>query len=138
MTEQKFEHNGVTITLTSYGNFQAAKNGAMLKAPSLPAMKKKLDKLDTFTPFKALYARYYSEEYEVVTVTGVRKHRGGSVWILSNGAEREDVIEATPENTVIAKAYKKLKAKNSEIRGKMESEERALAQKLVHKKAGKS
>ena len=63
MTERKYEHAGVTITFNEVNaTFIGTIDGKLVRAPSLDAMKKKIDKARTseFTAFDALdYQIFY-------------------------------------------------------------------------------
>lgn len=58
MTEYTFEHNGIKIDLLPSGQFAATVGGKTLTAPSLAAIKKKLNGSKAFQEFPALMVLY--------------------------------------------------------------------------------
>lgn len=106
-----WQHKGVAITFNEQGaNFVARVNGNDLKAPSLDAMKKKIDgaQLIEFKPFKAVKGSM--DDLAQFDVVGIRKSAGFSqrisrgetvfVCVAKNGNEFEtdSVTPATKEN----------------------------------------
>ena len=70
-----FTHNGIEIALNGVGEFWAVIDGKREKAPSLAAMKKRIDSRDTFKPFDALILSY-KDEIKQIRVIGITKPSG--------------------------------------------------------------
>ena len=103
MTTHTFEHNGITITLLPSGQFAATVGGKTLTAPSLAAIKKKLNGSKAFQEFPALMVLYGA--IREVRAVGITKNKYGTAWKLSNGETPHEVYADTPENRVALQAY---------------------------------
>lgn len=116
-----FKHNNIDIKLEPTGRFVATVNGTEITASSLPAMKKKLDKIKPFEPFKAFTIdKYYHEDGHITMheVIGLRKDRGRASFEFrtKEGRTMREVYRATPENLKRANAWLSLVKKNRKIR----------------------
>lgn len=115
MIAQTFTHKAHIITLSpSTGLFTCLVNRKTLMTESLTGMKKKLDALVEFVPFKALYSGFYTGDAEPITVVGVKNRRFEKVFELSNGREAANVIEDTPANRKLLKTRAALRAAGQE------------------------
>lgn len=130
--ENKFEHKGIPITIKDNGEFMAKIGGKEIVAPSIAALKKKLDRVDPFEPFEG-FCLDWRDEIEKFTVTGVSKnHRHNSYhWVTSRGAQHSHVYAATKENIAIAKQYIAAKEKHEKIRKEHGRIEEQLKDSLV-------
>jgi len=112
----EYEHKGIKIDFEQgSGWFSAIIAGKVVYAPSLTAIKARIDKhaQDTFTPFKALRWDQFDSKQTVVNVVGVRnpkkndRYNRRKQWILDDGDTREVVAAYTPENLARIKEYEK-------------------------------
>lgn len=134
-----FQHKGVEITLGANGKFSAQTETGRIEAPSLDAIKKKLDKEPDFTPFKAFAIAGYSDLTLVDrTVTGVVKGRGryGKDEWQTNWGKEPSVYVDTPENRANALAYIVMRKRHAEVRAQHEEEQRIARAAIVSRKPG--
>jgi hypothetical protein len=112
-----FKHNGTDIELRDNGKFYAKTAAGMIEAPSLVAIKKKLDAKAKFEPFSVIFETSkwdggFSRRVrsigtaKVVGIYSPRAKWRGAMWQLE-GSERDTgaVIEDTPENRAALQAY---------------------------------
>lgn len=116
-----YEHGGVKIKFTEQtGEFSAHVAGKFIKAPSLAAIRKRIDSSKTFAPFEALVEKggWHAEGYEVVTIVSISRPKGKNTWrnepkwIDSKGREYREVATNSPENLVALQKYDALVEKN--------------------------
>lgn len=140
-------HNGIEIALRdNVGDFVATpKGGARITAPSLDAMKKKLDvlKQSSFQPFNALHIKYpYNGRsgneskggFETNQVIGIEREKGRSGGTLKfqfkSGRNDQYAYPDTPENREAIQLFVKTQFENFEKREAMDAEERALKEAI--------
>jgi hypothetical protein len=105
-----FEHNGVSIILTTQGQFAAIVNGIEVRRPSLEAMRNYLDKTKPFEPFDAIHIRHYrGNEIETFKIIGTKPDKGrysraSVVWLGERGVTHREVLRDTPANRAKLKA----------------------------------
>lgn len=124
-----WDHKGHVIAFNETGAFfYATVNGGRLTAPSVDAMRKKLDKLafDAFVPFEAL--DWHGTKIESCRVTGIEKGTGrrygaGLQFLTSKGVKTR-VIRDTPENRKQLQAHIDLRAENEAERERLAQETR--------------
>lgn len=137
-----FTHKGADIAVLDNGKFSASVAGQPIEAPSLDAIRAKIDQLmaDTFAPFDAFLLddswswRDDCPELVEVRVVGL-SHEGRMryrkvVWRTESHGRREGVYLATPENLAKAQAYVKLRKANIKKRAAMELAEEKLSGEL--------
>lgn len=106
-----FTHNGISISLTAHGKFAAVIDGKNTTAPSLDAIKKKIDGPSSaaFQEFPALLVSEYRGAPDPVKVVGIKKSRRTSwrsdEWLLDSGATQRAVAKDTKENRASIQAY---------------------------------
>lgn len=117
----EYEHGGVKIRFAEQtGEFSAHVAGKYVKAPSLAAIKKRIDSSKTFASFEALVEKsgWHAEGYEVVTIVSISRSKGKeswrnqSKWIDSKGREYREVATNSPENLFALQEYDALVEKN--------------------------
>lgn len=130
--EKKFEHKGIPIAISGTGEFSAKLDGNTITAPSLTALKKKLDKHKPFEPFKA-FTMYHDGDTRDYRVIGVRKQRGYNQyhWITDSGHTPHTVYADSKENRAIVKQMEALKAERKKVEDAFTKREDALKEKLV-------
>lgn len=137
-----FKHAGVDISLDPVtGKFGAVMEGKKVAAPSLDAMKKKIDGV-VKAGFKQFVAykdqgrhQPAKDRYKEVVVVGVKRarantFRGESFWITSTGEHLNTVYEFSPESLAALRARDALIEKQraeKEAMDKAHSEARAKA-----------
>jgi len=115
MTAHQFEHNGIKIDLLPSGHFSATVGGKTRTAPSLAALKKKLDGDKVFQEFPALVI-CWSKIREVRVVGVINRRLSDPVWNLNTGEARHEVYADTPENRAALTAYlEQTEAHNREV-----------------------
>lgn len=137
----EWTHEGVKISLNERGAFTATIKGKFQSAPSLDAMKKRIDesKRDTFVPFEAYQIGRYSDrsDLKAFTVTGVVKLRTTRYstrthsFQCSDNRERDYVNPVTPENTKAANEYLSALKETRRIKDEREKVETKLAAKIA-------
>lgn len=130
--KQTFNHKGTEISLNNKGEFTATCNGLVLNAPSLPAIKKQIDKVAPFTAFEA-FTIDRNDEIRKHTVVGIRKNRGyeGYSWVTADGHSPSTVYQATPENMARAKKLTLAKEKHEKIRRQHDALESKLLDAIL-------
>jgi hypothetical protein len=123
MTEYTFEHNGIKIDLLPSGQFAATVGGKTLTAPSLAAIKKKLNGSKAFQEFPALMVLYGA--IREVRAVGITKNKYGTAWKLSNGETRHEVYADTPENRAALRAFLEQAEANNQEAARRNAELRA-------------
>ena len=93
-----FKHKGTDIAVTDKGQFTAYVDGHEVVAPSLAAMKKKLDKVNPFEQFDALDTAHGNKPVRVVGISRARASWRSDKWKLRDGSSRRSVYANTPEN----------------------------------------
>ena len=146
MNAPTLTHNGIDITITPSGQFVAVKNGERIVAPSLQAIKKKLDGRGKFVSFVALKPQsYYSDSLKEITVIGIKEPRANSSswrqkrkWKLADGNTADFVYENSEENIQAYSAWKALLKKHSverEALQKAQGEAEAVLEEKLKKLA---
>ena len=115
----KFEHNGIKITLTDDGKFSANVNGEAVTKGTLAAIKKAIGGVEKFEPFPAISITYGDVPRKVV-VTSISvpraTWRGEKAQYRCSYKNRTGQDERTDETTLFADtaenlaAFKKLMA----------------------------
>lgn len=94
------EYNGIPIEVTDAGIFRAKVGGNVLVAPSVAALKKKMDATEKFVPFTAVVPDppygVSPREYKRVQVLARKSVRGKWHWVLDNGRSHTQVFADTP------------------------------------------
>lgn len=140
----EYEHKGIKIAFDAdKGQFSARIAGEFVKAASLSAIKKRIDKSETFEQFAALVRpRGWGSrsEFERVTIVGIKKPVGKqswsntTKWIDSNGHEYEIAHPDTPDNEAALNARAALQKKHYEEKRAVEArhfEEMKAADALI-------
>ena len=93
-----FNHKGVEITVNAAGVFTAVVGGVTTRKPSLGAMRAAIDKVDAFTPFKALCLTYgdHLSKIAVVGTADTKRTFHRIVWREKDGCQHSEVYENTP------------------------------------------
>ena len=135
-----FTHNGAEITMLPNGKFTAMTAQGRITAASLDAVKKRLDKLGAFTPFRGftIHTGYnfganayeHLRDCEVIGTIEPRSKYGSRQWKTRNGA-LSTVYEDTPANRAAAKAYIELCAHHRKVRELQDASANTLLKKLV-------
>jgi hypothetical protein len=127
----KFEHKGIPIVVSATGEFSAKVDGNTLTAPSLAALKKKLDRLKPFEPFNA-FTLYHDGDVRKHRIIGVRKHRGYNQyhWHTDSGHTPATVYADTKENMAIVKKMEALADEKKKAEAIFEKRESALRDQL--------
>lgn len=106
-----FDYREHTIVTTENGMFRTInkRTGKPLAAPSLKAMKDKIDKVVSFDAFPIILEAYLpkntdSGEVEWRTATVTSKH--GASFVTDRGLRYNQVIRDTPENRAAYLAWK--------------------------------
>ena len=144
MTEQTWQHRGVSITFdTARAIFLATIDGKPQRAPSLDAIKKKIEAAvnNAFTPWRGLSVSYYGAAFREVEVVGIAK--GRKEWLVryldrdgrrSEGNESA-IVEDTPENrslvAAMVAAHKTLEAEKDRLGQIKEDARKAIPFKRV-------
>lgn len=130
--KQTFNHKGTEISLDKKGVFTAKCNGVELNAPSLLALKKKLDKISPFTAFEAFIITY-GDIIKTCTIVGIQKNRGynGYSWKDADGRTHSTVYQATPENLARAKKFMQAKENHEKLRRQHDELEAKLEQAIL-------
>jgi hypothetical protein len=121
---KKFSHAGYEIAVSNTGQFIAKTPTGEVKRPTLTSLRKELDKITPFKPFKALVwgwdgASMKSKllEVEIRGTRRERKHYGPRVlWIDSNYRSHRDVFEDTAANRKLIREWRKVTASGEKIR----------------------
>lgn len=123
----RFKHNNIDIDLQDNGTFTAKVNGAEISAPSLPAIKKKIDKSAPFKPFDAITIDYYDkiEDIRIVGMVKQRNHRSW-LWKTTSGRTHSSVYLDTPQVRAGIKKYLAAKKQGEKIREAQEALEDKL------------
>ena len=112
-----YRHNGIEISFdTPSAKFEAVIDGKRVRAVSLDAIKKQIDKRKSFDEFAALAAERYGRGMREVKVVGVRKPRGrhqSSHWVFEKGGADWRVLRDTPETRALVAAYDETAEKNN-------------------------
>jgi hypothetical protein len=127
----KFEHKGIPIEIRDNGEFMAKVGGKEVVAPSLPALKKKLDRIDPFKPFAA-FTIDWEGEVKKCTVVGVERHRRYNQyqWRTDNGYRHTHVYVALKENLALAKKLADVKAAQKKAEKEFEAKATELKDQL--------
>lgn len=130
--KQKFEFRGVPIAVKDNGEFAAVIGGKELTAPSLAAIKKKLERTKPFEPFDG-FLMYHGGDMKQTRVIGVKKHRNYNSyhWITQGGYTPSVVYMSTKENLAIAKQITKLHDERDAAEKKYNERIQDLEKKLV-------
>lgn len=113
MTTATFKHNGTDIECRANGKFYAKTAAGTIEAPSLAAMKKKLDTKSEFQRFGGIeICNSYANRktiYAIKSVVVVGWKQPASrwrspVWVLENSEESQFVIVDTPANRAAVQA----------------------------------
>jgi hypothetical protein len=128
----KFEHKGIAIEILDNGAFMSKVGGKEITAPSLPALKKKLDRVSPFKPFEA-FTIDWEGEVKQFTVIGVEKHRRYNQysWRSENGYRHTHVYAATKENLAVAKKLTALIEAHDKAVKKYEAAKKDIEEQLV-------
>jgi hypothetical protein len=132
--EQTFIHKGITIKLSSSGEFYANTDGGRIFAGSLASIKKKLDKLNVFKPFKAYtFYGYHDEEMREHEIVSIVKRRGhsGLEFVDKNGYHHSNVYADTPANRKLASQYMRDHKEFRKIEKAHEASQEALLKKMI-------
>lgn len=134
----KFVHKGVEITITPGGAFTAVVGGKTIMAPSLPAMRKKLDKAAEFESFSA-FVHTYGGQIKRFRVTGVRNNPRKDHWnpllfVCDDGENRSRVYPDTPENVAAHEAYETARKAHEAEWARLDNQLREIKAKLVERK----
>lgn len=133
------KHKSVAVEVDQRGTFTAKVAGEELTAPSLAALKRKIDAAlaDAFEPFDAFTIRnFYAdgpelEEYRVVGIGAEReKGRSSATWRNDRGLNLKQCYRDTPETRAQAEAYIAKWRANKVERDRMEAEEEALLEAI--------
>lgn len=132
-------HKGVVITLLSNGKFEAVMNRKRITRTSVDAIKKEIDKAQTFDSFKALHSQYST--LRELTIVGTKKilgryRKGELEWVASNGVTYYEVYDDTPENRAALTAAFALRTKNEELASKLRREASEAMAAIKTRKAG--
>lgn len=124
-------HNGTEISMNQFGEFVAKVGGLVVKAVSLPAMKKRLDKTSPFEQFKAFTINYY-DKLEEHTIVGIQKNRGypSYTWKDERGHTYQHVYRDTPQARANLKKYLAAKEAHAKIVTKQETLEAQLKENI--------
>jgi hypothetical protein len=127
-----FEHKGIKIDLKDNGEFVAKVGGKEIVAPSIVAMKKKLDRVEPFKPFEA-FSIDWEGDTKTFTVIGVEKHRRYNQysWRSENGYRHNTVYATTKENVAVAKKLKAMIDAHDKAEKKYEAAKQELQDQLV-------
>lgn len=132
MTEQTFEYSGVKVEVDANGIFRATVYGKHLVAPSLKAMKKRIDNnAPPFEPFQA-YVRETSDRTVTIVGTMTRRHMGrkAKVWVTDRGGHLVMIYRATPKNEEIRKKILALDDERNRLERIYEENRRALVDQM--------
>ncbi len=137
-SSDRFTHAGVAISVDASGIFRAVCGGSELEAPSLAAIKKKINATSrsTFKAFDAFSIRITWDEdppeierFRIVGVAqrGSRNYHDGKTWIDDRGRTHAyGIYPATPKNLERLEKYIGALEANGKIRKKMKAEEELL------------
>lgn len=129
-----YEHKGTKVYLSPSGRFYADTKDGRVLSSSIASIKKKLDKRETFKPFKAFVIDgYHEREIKEFTVVGITKRRGytGYRWKTDRGYEHTEVIPDTPENRKIASKLMAMNKTFEKARKKYEADESKLEKSMT-------
>lgn len=131
-----FTHNGTKIDIEPDGTFKALGPSGVLKAPSLAAIKKKIDKEKPFTAFPALaFSGGLTKKLDAFMVVGVRKstrsYSNDVFYVCSDGQERMRIYYDTPENRKKLKAYMALVEASEKAYAKAHARRREILSGVV-------
>ena len=101
----EYEHNGIKINLDEDGMFSAFVAGKIQTVASLVVMKKRIDAVCAFMPFKAYGEFIEFEAYNLreVTVVGIKRPLGRvtqwnkNKWQSDDGLSYKNIVPFTPE-----------------------------------------
>ena len=136
-----FEHNGVGIKLQSNGKFYAEIHGKLENAPSLDAMKRRIDAAarSAFQPLACLIEdKWGGQNLIEVTAHSIKAARKGARsyddhpnFVLSNGEMRRRVMVNSPENLAAYQAVRDYDMETKRIAAERSTERKALWDKPV-------
>lgn len=138
----EYEHKGIKIAFdATSAEFSAHVAGRFKRSTSLAAIKKAIDKSQTFAAFDALRAASWEskdrgENYVPCRVIGIEKPRGAAsyrnrpLWIIDSGSTKSELWVDTPENRAAIDKYVAL-VKHQEAERERMTKERSEADDAI-------
>lgn len=127
-----FSHAGINIFVDVDGMFTTARNGEVVKRPSLAAMKKYIDGRTPFVPFNALDID--GKPIKVIGIRDGRKGRFGNdpkrYWITSNNSWAFSIYVDSPANRKAVAAYNAHDMKTDKLMDKCNRKSSMLLAKI--------
>lgn len=135
----RYEHKGIEIEFDAGSEqFSARIDGKLKRSASLDAIKKQIDKRETFQTFPALIEPRYRKNSESpfieVRVIGIKKGRGrykSDEWEIENRSAEFRVYADTPENRKLLQERADMRERHIAEKERMIAEGAALDEKLV-------
>jgi hypothetical protein len=141
-----YKHGKHDIELTNGGEFTTVLNGKVIRAPSLAAIKKKLDAAAkvAFKPFNALRDARYNDKEDTriegmvrVTVIGIEKSTGSNRYLRQKwqflldgqqpyGGQWTELTVDTPENIAAVQVARKYREETQRIKDERMEKQKEL------------
>lgn len=141
MTTLELSHNGIAVSISSSGKFEAKVGKEIIRAPSFDAIKKKLNKLGSFPAFKGIthdYRGYNPVNIVALKRSGVRGYRNGEMLFVDDkGGSHHRVIEDTPENAALIVEITAERAQFEKLEKAHDEKIRQLRAKLTERVAAR-
>jgi hypothetical protein len=109
----ELSHNGLRITVSNAGKFETKIGSEVISAPSMAALRKKLDKMGSFPAFTGFVSSYNG--YKKVKIVALQRngragYRNGELeYIGDNGEKHHHVVEDTAHNAELIAQFNELK-----------------------------
>jgi hypothetical protein len=137
-TTTRFAHGDVPIIVTKSGQFEASTPQGVVTRRTLSALRKALDEITPFKPFKALAYRWSSQlgRHDIIEVqiTGTTGKGGKRQWVADNYSHHPYVYTNTPANKKRIRAWVAEKRRCDAARNrlwKVEGTAKAAVEKLI-------
>lgn len=127
----RFKHNDIDIDVLDNGTFKAKVNGVDITAPSLIAMKNKINRTAPFEPFDGFFINYGDQVMDV-RVIGIQKERNRAafVWKTQCGRQLSYVYLDNPKTRAAVKKYTQAVEKHTKMKAEFEKIEEKLKEEI--------